>query len=128
MRLKSLVFAASFVLAGCTTLPPAMQKSGTPTQLSPAQVQAVRDGIRMRLKDPMSAMFSDQILAAVAPDGEITACGLVNAKNSYGGYTGLQVYIVLLQGNTVVDATIDSSQYSIVENWCAQRGIRAPTA
>ncbi len=117
--------AAGIALAftGCTTLPPEMQKPGTPTTLTSEQVKAVQDGVRNRLKDPASAMFSGEIRAAKAADGEITACGLVNAKNSFGGYVGSSLFIAMLRGGTVVDATVENSQYNIVASFCRQRGV-----
>lgn len=118
-----LAVGITLFLAGCTTLPPEMQKSGAPTTLTTEQVKAVQDGVRMRLKDPASAMFSGEIRASKAADGEITACGLVNAKNSFGGYVGSSLFIALLRNGAVVDATIENSQYNIVANFCRQRGV-----
>lgn len=47
------------------------------------------------LKDPDSAKFKDaKIMAIVDSRGHrYFICGLVNAKNSYGGYTGFKQYI-----------------------------------
>lgn len=119
------IIATGFLLAlaGCTTLPPEMQKAGTPTTLTSDQVKIVQDGVRSRLKDPGSAMFSGEIRAAKAADGEITACGLVNAKNSFGGYVGSSLFIAIVRGGSVVDATIENSQYNIVTSFCRQRGV-----
>lgn len=91
--------------------------------LSADQLKAVQEGVRGRLKDPMSAMFPGETRAAVAADGEITACGLVNAKNSFGGYTGASLYIAIMKGGTVVDASVENSQYGIVQSFCRQRGV-----
>lgn len=44
------------------------------------------------LKDPDSAQFKD--IEIYRYDGEIHACGLVNAKNSYGGYTGFELFFI----------------------------------
>lgn len=121
--LKLAIVAVASLLSACTTLPPSLQKAGTPVALTPDQVKIVQDGIRMRLKDPMSAMFPGETRAAQAADGEITACGLVNAKNSFGGYTGASLYIAIVRGGTVVDGTVESSQYGIVANFCRQRGV-----
>ncbi len=48
------------------------------------------EAVRARLKDPGSAEFSGWIFND--HNGDI-ACGEVNAKNSYGGYTGAQKFI-----------------------------------
>ena len=121
ITLASLLVAIMF--AGCTTLPPSLQNPGTPTTLTDEELKIVQDGIRMRLKDPMSAMFPGETRAARAADGEITACGLVNAKNSFGGYTGASLYIAIVRNGVVVDGTIESSEYNIVANFCRQRGV-----
>lgn len=54
--------------------------------------QAIKDAIRVvksQLKDPDSAKFKDVL---VMKDKSVT--GLVNAKNSYGGYTGYTRFLV----------------------------------
>lgn len=52
--------------------------------------------IKGMLKDPESAIFSD-LITTLAPDnkGFIGICGQVNAKNSYGGYTGNKPFAVI---------------------------------
>lgn len=74
---------------------------------------AVRDG----LKDPQSAQFSGLFTFMVS--GVRHTCGYVNAKNSYGGYTGKQAFAVL-SSNAEVDyvATEENSSISIVMPLC----------
>lgn len=67
----------------------------TPTSLTKKQMDAVRVGVRGKLKDPESARFGN-MAAGADSKGFITVCGWVNAKNSYGGYTGDQPYTGLL--------------------------------
>lgn len=77
------------------------------TPLSPAQREA-RDGentgwaaraaVRQLLKDPSSAHFSKVIvykssLVKGNKDSTLVACGQVNAKNSFGGYTGMTDFV-----------------------------------
>lgn len=88
----ALMFALALPLAACTTTsatpkgpPPA------PYALSPEETKGFEDAARAALKDPNSAMFNG-VVASKAPDGTIYACGRVNAKNSFGGYTGQQWY------------------------------------
>lgn len=48
------------------------------------------DAIKTKLKDPDSAQFRDvEFYDGVAP----VTCGLVNAKNSFGGYSGFERFI-----------------------------------
>lgn len=57
--------------------------------------------VRANLKDPRSAQFSN---VAIYDSPEFSnpgkrvrsACGIVNAKNSYGGYVGARRFIVML--------------------------------
>lgn len=53
----------------------------------------VVSAVRKRLKDPESARFG--VMAAARKDGKegVDVCGMVNARNSYGGYTGEQPFI-----------------------------------
>ena len=51
----------------------------------------VKDG----LKDPNSALFESSYHASGEGDGYV--CGQVNAKNSYGGYTGKKPYYVYIE-------------------------------
>lgn len=67
----------------------------TPTALNKKQMEAVRAGVRDKLRDPESARFGSAV-AGKDSKGFITVCGWVNAKNAYGGYTGDQPYMGLL--------------------------------
>lgn len=49
-------------------------------------VERVKEAVRAQLKDPYSAQFTD-IKTLDTPTG-ITVCGEVNAKNSFGAYSG----------------------------------------
>ena len=62
--------------------------------LTSAQTSAIQSATRAGLKDPDSAKFGD-IIAGTDPanPSENLACGYVNSKNSYGGYTGAQVFM-----------------------------------
>lgn len=117
------VLVAPLLLSACTTLPPDLQKNGVPVILTASQIKAVQDGLRARLKDPASAMFSGDTKAAQAADGEITACGFINAKNSFGGYNGATLYIARMRNGNVIDAALEDSQYNIVAGFCRQRGV-----
>ncbi|AJJ69510.1 Uncharacterised protein [Yersinia pseudotuberculosis] len=69
----------------------------------------VEDAIRNELKDPDSAKFSD----ITTPRKEVmvknrnfvygySSCVYVNAKNSYGGYAGKQLYWVFIRNDEVL--------------------------
>ena len=71
--MKRLVILVPFLLGSCGDL------------LFHDTKQAVRD----TLKDPDSALFED--LKACSNDNTVVS-GKVNAKNSYGGYTGYKLF------------------------------------
>lgn len=88
-------------LAGCagqqqSSVANSLLPLGTPqVQLTPEMTSATEDAVRAVLKDPDSARFSS--LAAFDKGGQINICGLVNAKNSYGGYTGSSPFHAVLK-------------------------------
>lgn len=55
-----------------------------------AAIAAAKKAVIARLKDPDSAKFGKVVYR---PDGVV--CGYVNAKNSFGGYTGEKAFISL---------------------------------
>ena len=59
--------------------------------LSTEEAETVKAAITKRLKDPDSAKFG--ALAAVKYRDGIIVCGTVNAKNSYGGYSGASPFV-----------------------------------
>lgn len=56
------------------------------------------------LKDPESVRFGE-IWALDGTNGERTICGYVNAKNSYGGYTGMKVFNVLDEHTALIEGS-----------------------
>ncbi|MFI8480655.1 hypothetical protein ACIGCM_08805 [Pseudomonas sp. NPDC078700] len=59
-----------------------------------------------KLKDPESARFGE-IWAMQGTNGKRSVCGYVNAKNSYGGYTGQKMFSVsnshlIMEGNDIL--------------------------
>jgi hypothetical protein len=60
--------------------------------LSPEAIEIMQATIRRALKDPDSASFGD-IIGGRNADGVLNVCGWVNAKNSFGGYTGMQPFM-----------------------------------
>ncbi|MGX1786143.1 hypothetical protein ACWIGM_05360 [Bosea sp. NPDC055332] len=92
-RLACLTAAiAAVIVGGCNTTASAPQEPpGTPRALNPAEVASVQKGVKGQLKDPESARFG-AVYAAENAKGTISVCGYVNAKNSFGGYTGEQIF------------------------------------
>jgi len=49
--------------------------------------------VLVRLKDPASAQFGEDRILGSGPDRRV--CGTVNARNTYGGYSGADRYVVM---------------------------------
>lgn len=60
----------------------------TDNQLFEIAVTAVKNV----LKDPYTAQFQDMYVASYTDESNYTICGDVNAKNSYGGYVGYELF------------------------------------
>ncbi|MCK1507194.1 hypothetical protein [Bradyrhizobium sp. 18] len=99
--------ACAALLSGCyaTASPPPVAEAPVPQlsadqlrELTPAEKATLSKGFAGGLKDPDSAKFQWTRVPKVLPaDGMIDYCGLVNAKNSYGGYIGAQPFIGTIQ-------------------------------
>jgi hypothetical protein len=134
MKRVLLIGAAVTALSGCGSaghgtlgLTP-----GTPTTLTAAETATVQEGLRKSLKDPESARFGATAAVKRPEGGGLSVCGFVNAKNSYGGYTGEKPYVGTLSAESgqsrfaVIDIGSDESStasvLSICRNWGA--GVR----
>jgi hypothetical protein len=126
-----LVAVVAIHLSGCAqTRPqpkPAEYVPAPKRNLSPANAIAeAKSTITSRLKDPESARFSD-VSYKTSPNarGEPTdvVCGMVNAKNSYGGYTGAKpfVYFVDRREPHMADGVGFDAELggTIYKNFCA---------
>ena len=89
--------------------------------LTKARISQARNAVKLRLKDPNSARFGDIVGAVLTyADGStrLAACGLVNAKNSYGGYAGDDMYLVMFDKTVgavaIMDAELICQKYRIV--------------
>ena len=72
-------------------------------------IVAAERAVRRELKDPDAAQFKD-VRANYTEEFGVVACGRVNAKNEFGGYTGFRRFVsggksVILEGrDNVADA------------------------
>ena len=116
--------SACLLLAGCQTQSKEPEIY-TPKKLTSAQGAAVHDGVRNALKDPESARFGS-VVAGVNSDDVLVACGWVNARNSFGGYTGEKPFMGVLtkQGGFVpVSIGGDRTEVQVTMNMCARSGL-----
>ena len=64
----------------------------TPAPISATEKKAIQEAIRASLKDPESAKFGAMNTGKFS-DGNLSVCGWVTGKNSYGGYTGMSPFV-----------------------------------
>lgn len=110
---------AMLALAGCVTPPTQQEYEATVATIGygaelPADWQErVKTFMEMRLKDPVSAIWKFDEKSATAWAGESdmngvrvvaghVVTGQVNAKNSYGGYTGFEQYQFMIRDGEVI--------------------------
>lgn len=116
MFYRSIFLAACLAsVAGCASAPTAAEQAsadyGPPIAQADAEIQA-REYLRTRLKDPMSAVYEFGTVYRgwrAGGMGRPTAYGYileakVNAKNAFGGYTGLKPYQFLFRNGAVAVA------------------------
>jgi hypothetical protein len=84
----AIAFAALLVIPSAFAAP----KQKSPPAVKPDLIAQARERVKEILKDPDSAKFRTEF---VGKDGAV--CGFVNAKNSYGGYSGFERYVVSLE-------------------------------
>jgi hypothetical protein len=118
MKVAPIFFAACLLLAGCSSVPVEQVKAeaakiGYGTPLPPDWQDMLKTFIGGSLKDPMSAIYQfgqpveGMIQKAPIRGGGLDAAGylvsvLVNAKNSYGGYTGFKEYQFLIRDGRII--------------------------
>lgn len=94
--MRRTVTAASLVslLTGCASTTTIAQHPVVP---SPAQVARAKELVSKDLKDPASAQFRDLFAFRYEGQDDLTVvCGQLNAKNSYGGYSGFSYFFTKL--------------------------------
>lgn len=106
------------VLTGCFR-PTAEQLANADYGQYPSDYeQTIKSYMSQRLKDPYSAQFQFLNQPKTAWNGigglkyGYAVCVLINAKNSFGGYTGSQLSYFMLRGSTVVDSEHGTDEYS----------------
>lgn len=78
------------LLAACLSIVPGISAS----QTSKPQEAALRKALEDNLKDADSAKFRN-LRFKRDDSGVVTACGEVNAKNSYGAYNGYEPFMAM---------------------------------
>jgi hypothetical protein len=92
--LRKLALLSVILLSGCETASSDTIVWGDHVPMTPDFQQAVAQAVKSNLKDPYSAVMGPSSARGRIRNGvrELVVCGYVNAKNSFGGYNGMQPY------------------------------------
>lgn len=118
MRLLVWAVFAACGISGCASAPSATEQMAADYGVAIDQVRAeemAKGYIATRLKDPMSAVYAwDTVVKGFSGAAPIAGrkltygyllTGTVNAKNSFGGYTGSKAYQFIFRDGRLVYAT-----------------------
>lgn len=111
---------AKVLLIVCITLASAAhaQKQPSVQQLTKTLREAVNDA----LLDAPSARFKDEFISGSENENSnaLSLCGLVNSKNSFGGYVGFKPFISNTEGMVILDtAEVPSATQYLWPVWCS---------
>jgi glutamyl/glutaminyl-tRNA synthetase len=67
-------------------------------------LERAKEAVRNMMKDPDSVKFKDLIAGQVSKDKKKHVCGMVNSKNSMGGYVGYKGFVY-----------IDGEKYAVLQ-------------
>lgn len=107
-----ILFGAAVVMGGCVT-------REVPITLTADEWSRAQDALKAQLRDPDSAQFKD-VVAFRASD-LVRVCGMVNARNGFGGYVGFQRFAVMLTDGTVGDLATTSPAQVLIQ--CGAEGL-----
>lgn len=125
--LLSFALVSAFILSGCAPKPPSQVEisSANYGTLPSDYKEQITKYIQSILKDPESARYTfEPPFKGYSQDGSLSSTGAlvtygqvvgvqVNAKNSYGGYTGNQLYVFMFS-NGILYNTTGNFQYGRV--------------
>jgi hypothetical protein len=121
---KIIVVAFGLAAAGCQTTSAPLPTPAATASIDDATAFAkAKEAVVASLKDPDSAKFGPAITRKTIISSSFLdmgqhrdiVCGTVNAKNSYGGYTGQSQYAYMVKDGTVV---IDNAKEPYASMWC----------
>ena len=83
-------------------------------------MEAGKDAVRQKLKDPQSAQFQ-KVFFHRGKDNIPMTCGEVNSKNGFGGYTGFQRFVSAgREDATFVEAEVTSDFAMVWSRFCIE--------
>jgi hypothetical protein len=99
-----------------------------PVPLSTNQITVVQNTVKFSLQDPGAAQFGT-IKGGKDQGGKVVVCGLVNAKNNFGGFTGMTFTGEIDSGGSFkVAAMGDVADVSLaIQQVCVKQGLAIQT-
>ncbi len=132
MKFRIIGMMLGLLLSGCVTAGPGQDalNAAARRDLTLAEKIALAGSLAQTFKDPSSAQFKWMPVVLIERDGITDYCGLVNGRNSYGGYAGYQKFYAQLVKNPkseftrgFVQATAsDNVSTQVVEGLCDRYG------
>lgn len=112
---------SALMITGCAPKPPSHTaiSSANYGKLPEDYQQQIKNHMSTVLKDPESARYTfEPPFKAYSQDGSMSSTGggvtygyvagvQLNAKNSYGGYTGNQLYVFMFSNGVMYDTTMN---------------------
>ncbi len=116
---SAILAASTLALTGCAPKPPSQVEISTANygSLPGDYQQQIKNYMNSILKDPESARYTfERPFKAYSQDGSLSSTNggvrygyvagvQVNAKNSYGGYTGNQLYVFMFSNGVMYDTS-----------------------
>jgi hypothetical protein len=103
MKMQICIMVLCCALAGCATV----QGPAVPLPITDAEIAKAKKNVVDNLKDPDSARFPGTFKKIRSGDDEVV-CGRVNARNSFGGYTGGKTFAYVVATDEVIFEGDDS--------------------
>lgn len=92
-------------------------EQGTPDRSMQMRiVTASQEGVRSRLKDPSSADFRNVGYYSGGKEGGAAVCGEVNAKNSFGAFSGFERFVAMGPEVAFLSRDVEPTEFTKVWN------------
>lgn len=119
---KSVLLALCASVSACVSATPAAPLKTT--TLNMAQIDAMHTVVLSKLRDPGSVQWGEN-KAGIDAKGKTFVCGTVNAKNGFGGYTGMTPYMGEFDGGQFKLGGIGGvpEVTTAIYQVCAQQGL-----
>lgn len=109
MKSKIVMCGVAILLSGCITTKQMQTVVDTSTPATKEEKRAIVDYVRNNFKDPYSIQDAEISYFGMNPDNRRVGCVALNAKNSFGAYTGRKdTAVVMANGSSVLRTLVDA--------------------